>query len=74
MVTLDKVKTAEEQKEEEIQELHTLPIHGLMDIPTGGSVLRVPGGWIYHYSNSSVFVPYNDEGCIYEDEDWEEEY
>ena len=34
-------------------------------------ILRVPGGWIY---DSAVFVPFSDEGCEYEDEEWEEEY
>lgn len=25
------------------------------------NILKVPGGWVYIFCNSSVFVPYNDE-------------
>ena len=52
--------------DEEIKtnEIYKMEIHSPLDLYTiygEVRVLRVPGGWIYHYKKQSVFVPWDNE-------------
>ena len=39
-----------------------LEIHETLKVNNTLDVLRVPSGWIYHWYNKQVFVPYSVEG------------
>ena len=39
-----------------------LEIHEKLKVNNTVDVLRVPGGWIYAWYNTHVFVPYTSEG------------
>jgi len=49
----------------EHSQLYNLPLHQTIMLMPNTFVMRVPGGWIYSFSDkdgtSSVFVPYNKE-------------
>jgi len=65
-----KLSDLKETEESDLQKLWDMEIHE--EFSHGGYIiLKVPGGWIYILPGSNVFVPYSEEGCQYEGEDWE---
>lgn len=48
-------------------EIYTMKLHSTVSVSKYLDVLRVPGGWIYHWkipfghNNPQVFVPFNNE-------------
>lgn len=45
------------------KKLYDMKLHEVIELDTriGHSVMRVPGGWIYKFTESRIFVPFNNE-------------
>jgi len=43
--------------------LYDMKLHEAIELDSriGHSVMRVPGGWIYKFAESRIFVPFNNE-------------